>query len=154
MWIKFQKWYLTCIAIKMEWDLNVIVSCLKCITCYNYLEITYTVIDWTQQPLQQPKLRVSLRPPISNLQLVVWLLFLWISTQCFSKCPFNWFLTSGFIDRRDQSHYQAAHLNLAVIKSTHPVLAAVVGVNLDNRLRCHFLNIICKPWNDHIFSIY
>ena len=43
-----------------------------------------------------------------------------------------------FIDRRDQSHNQATHLNLAVTKSTKPVSVAAVGVNPVNRLRCHF----------------
>ena len=42
------------------------------------------------------------------------------------------------IDCRDQSHNQDPDLNFAVIKSSHPVLAAAVGVNLVNRVRCNF----------------
>ena len=36
------------------------------------------------------------------------------------------------------SHIAEADLNLAVIKSTHPLLAAAMGVNLVNRLWFHF----------------
>ena len=68
-------------------------------------------------------------------RLVVWLLLLWISALYSSvplldPIPIYW--------SHDQSHYQAADLNLAVIRSTHSVLAAAVGVNPVNRLRCHF----------------
>ena len=39
-------------------------------------------------------------------------------------------------DPRDQSHYEAADLNLAVMKST--VLTAAAGVNPVNRIGRHF----------------
>ena len=53
----------------------------------------------------------------------------------FFKPFFSWFrrYPSWFIDCRDQSHYQDPDLNLADIKSSHPVLAAVVGINPVNR---------------------
>ena len=51
-----------------------------------------------------------------------------------------------------QSHYQV-DLSLAVIKSTHLILAAAVGVYLVNTLRCHFKVLISKHWNDHISAI-
>ena len=76
------------------------------ILVYEVLKMTRKKIDWILQPLQHPILRVSLWPAISNLQLVMWLLLLWITTQRSLNCPFSWFHPSWFIDCRDQSHSQ------------------------------------------------
>ena len=40
-----------------------------------------------------------------------------------------------------------------MFKSSHLLLAAAVGVNPVNRLRCHFENLIHKHWNDYISGI-
>ena len=58
-------------------------------------QVWKSLLTGFKRPWQQPILRVSSWPSISNLQVVVWLLLLWISTQ--RSLNNSFYLISSFI---------------------------------------------------------
>ena len=75
--------------------------------------------------------------------LVVLLLLLWISALRSSKCPSSWFHPSWFIDRVISHNTKLQIWILRSLKSTHPVLAAALGVKSVNRLKATVSFLFC-----------